>query len=398
MQRDLPTGWSVRPLEKVATLQRGFDLPIQVREEGEIPVYGSNGIDGWHSHSAVSGPGVITGRSGTIGSVYLEPRDYWPLNTTLYVRDFHGNDPRFVARMLESLDLRRFAASTGVPSLNRNFVHPTPVLLPPLDEQSRIAVVLDTVDEAIAKTEVAIAKLKQMRAGLLHDLLTRGLDENGQLHDPVAHPEQFQGSLLGQSPREWDVVRVGALADFINGNAFDISEWAQQGLPIIRIQNLNGEQIFNYYDGPLDPRWHIVPGELLFAWSGTRETSFGPRIWTGPPAVLNQHIFKVVENQSRVSKPFLHLLLRQNLERIAKSAHGFKDSFVHITREELTGVDVALPKPWEQKRIVSLVEAYDQLVTSEECGLTKLYSLKSGLMSDLLTGRVRVPEEIAVAS
>jgi type I restriction enzyme S subunit len=296
MQRDLPTGWSVRPLEKVATLQRGFDLPIQVREEGEIPVYGSNGIDGWHSHSAVSGPGVITGRSGTIGSVYLEPRDYWPLNTTLYVRDFHGNDPRFVARMLESLDLRRFAASTGVPSLNRNFVHPTPVLLPPLDEQSRIAVVLDTVDEAITKTEVAIAKLKQMRAGLLHDLLTRGLDENGQLHDPVAHPEQFQGSLLGQSPREWDVVRVGALADFINGNAFDISEWAQQGLPIIRIQNLNGEQIFNYYDGPLDPRWHIVPGELLFAWSGTRETSFGPRIWTGPPAVLNQHIFKVVEN------------------------------------------------------------------------------------------------------
>ena len=94
--------------------------------------------------------------------------------------------------MLESLDLKRFAASTGVPSLNRNFVHPTPVLLPPPDEQTRIAGVLDTVDEAIAKTEAVIAKLKRVRAGLLHDLLTRGLDEHGQLRDPIAHPEQFQ--------------------------------------------------------------------------------------------------------------------------------------------------------------------------------------------------------------
>src|SRR5436189_6282236 len=91
MSRNLPTGWSVRRLGTVATLQRGFDLPIQVREDGKIPVYGSNGIDGWHSRAAVSGPGVITGRSGTIGSVYFETRDYWPLNTTLYVRDFHSN-------------------------------------------------------------------------------------------------------------------------------------------------------------------------------------------------------------------------------------------------------------------------------------------------------------------
>ena len=78
-------------------------------------------------------------------------------------------------------------------------------IIPLLSEQSRIAAVLDTVDEAIAKTEAVIAKLKQVRAGLLHDLLTRGLDEHGQLRDPVAHPEQFQDSPLGWIPAEWNV-------------------------------------------------------------------------------------------------------------------------------------------------------------------------------------------------
>jgi len=246
MQCDLSTGWSVKPLEKVATLQRGFDLPVQEREEGKIPVYGSNGIDGWHSHAAVSGPGVLTGRSGTIGPVYFETRDYWPLNTTLYVRDFHGNEPRFVARMLESLDLKRFAASTGVPSLNRNFVHPTPVLLPPPDEQSRIAGVLDTVDEAIAKTEAVIAKLNQVRAGLLHDLLTSGVGEHGQLRDPIAHPEQFQDSPLGRIPHEWEIVFADDLCSQVVDCPHSTPTYVSDGIPCIRTADmLPGQLILN---------------------------------------------------------------------------------------------------------------------------------------------------------
>lgn len=185
-------------LQEAATLQRGFDLPIQLRKPGTVRVYGSNGIDGTHSDAKVTGPGVITGRSGSIGFVFYEASDFWPLNTTLYVRDFHGNLPKFIVRLLESMDLARYAASTGVPSLNRNFVHPTLVVIPPPKEQETIDQALATIDEAIRCAEPVVDKLKAMRQGLLNDLLTKGLDENGKLRDPKAHPEHFKDSSLGK--------------------------------------------------------------------------------------------------------------------------------------------------------------------------------------------------------
>ena len=158
-----PAGWRVVRLGEVATLQRGVDLPIQDRVPGSVPVYGSNGILGTHVQTLHPGPGVITGRSGSIGVVYFSTGPYWPLNTTLYVRDFHGNSERFIYYLLSQLKLERFAASTGVPSLNRNFVHPEPVPLPPLPEQRAIAAVLDSIDDAIERTEAVITVTERLR-------------------------------------------------------------------------------------------------------------------------------------------------------------------------------------------------------------------------------------------
>ncbi len=168
----VPKAWRVFALEQVATLQRGFDLPIQDRREGKIPVYGSNGIDGRHDIGKVKGPGVITGRSGSIGFVYYADSDFWPLNTTLYVRDFHGNQPKFVWLLLESLRLGRFSAATGVPSLNRNFVHPTQVAVPPPEEQERIVFVIENQNSLINSNESYLRKLKALKEGLVSDLLT----------------------------------------------------------------------------------------------------------------------------------------------------------------------------------------------------------------------------------
>ena len=92
MSRD----WVIVPLGKVVTLQRGYDLPNRLRRPGEVPIITSSGIGGTHSEAMVSGPGVVTGRYGTIGEVFYIESEFWPLNTTLFVRDFHGNDPLFV--------------------------------------------------------------------------------------------------------------------------------------------------------------------------------------------------------------------------------------------------------------------------------------------------------------
>jgi type I restriction enzyme, S subunit len=183
--------------------------------------------------------------------------------------------------------------------IKRSDLLPYEVNVPPLPEQRRIAEVLDAADVAIRQTEALVAKLKQMKQGLLHDLLTRGLDENGELRDPVAHPEQFKDSPLGRIPRGWEIRTLGSLCSLLNGLAFKPDDWSEAGLPIIRIQNLNGGTEFNYFAGRVREDYVIPPGTLLFSWSGNRGTSFGPFVWHGPPGVLNQHIFRVTPIQNR---------------------------------------------------------------------------------------------------
>jgi len=262
---------------------------------------------------------------------------------------------------------------------------------PPISEKKLIAQILDTLDTAIRKTEALIDKLKAVKQGLLHDLLTRGIDANGQLRPPQSEaPQLYKESSLGWIPREWECRTFSVLADYLNGNTFDAAAWTDRGLPIIRIQNLNGSRDFNYYAGAIQEKWHVHPGDLLFAWSGQRGVSFGARLWDGPEGVLNQHIFKVLPKESLVTRAFLYRLLRFRQMNIEDAAHGFKDSFLHVTRGELGGVSAGVPPFDEQEQIELRIAAYESKLLAEEAELGKLQKMKSGLMDDLLTGRVRV--------
>lgn len=276
-------------------------------------------------------------------------------------------------------------------TLNKAKMAEMTVQLPPITEQREIAKVLDTLDTAIHETEALIDKLKAVKQGLLHDLLTRGIDANGQLRPPQSEaPQLYKESPLGWIPKEWECREFSALAEYLNGNTFDAAAWTDSGFPIIRIQNLNGSRDFNYYAGPIQEKWHVHPGDLLFAWSGQRGVSFGARLWDGPEGVLNQHIFKVLPKESLVSKAFLYRLLRFRQVNIEDAAHGFKDSFLHVTRGELGGVNAGVPPLDEQERIELRIAAYESKLLAEEAELGKLQSMKTGLMGDLLTGRVRV--------
>lgn len=119
----LPQGWSFAPLEQFLVLQRGFDLPKSKRGEGAVPVFSASGFHGGHSEAKVTAPGVVTGRSGTIGQVHLIMEDYWPLNTTLYVREFRRAGPAYALLLLRRLDLAQHASGAAVPTLNRNHIH-----------------------------------------------------------------------------------------------------------------------------------------------------------------------------------------------------------------------------------------------------------------------------------
>lgn len=141
--------WIDTTLGGILTLQRGFDLPVQDRGGGLYPVVASNGVVGLHDVYKVDPPGVVIGRSGSIGGGQFIDTPFWPLNTTLYVVDFKGNDPKFCYYLLRSIDFSGFNVGSGVPTLNRNHIHPLPVLCPPYGEQRCIGAVLGALDDKI---------------------------------------------------------------------------------------------------------------------------------------------------------------------------------------------------------------------------------------------------------
>ncbi|WP_120075885.1 restriction endonuclease subunit S [Aurantiacibacter odishensis] len=157
----LPEGWTMKAAGDVATLQRGFDLPVQDRQDGVVPIFAANGSVGTHSVHKVEGPGVVTGRSGSLGNVHFVEENFWPLNTALWVKDFHGNEPKWVSRLLRWMRLEQYTRGVGVPTLNRNLVHEIEIPVPPLDEQKRIAAILDQADELRRKRQRAIDRLNQ---------------------------------------------------------------------------------------------------------------------------------------------------------------------------------------------------------------------------------------------
>lgn len=154
----------------VVKMQRGFDLPVQERKsDGMIPVYGSNGVLGYHDISKVKGGGVITGRSGTIGKVFYEKGEFWPLNTTLFSLNSHGNDVVYLKYLLELFDLSRFTEGTGVPTLNRNKFHDELIIDVPLDEQERFADFVERVDQQKQTVQQSLEKLELMKKALMQE-------------------------------------------------------------------------------------------------------------------------------------------------------------------------------------------------------------------------------------
>lgn len=165
--------WEMMTIRDFAPLQRGFDLPTRQIKSGNYPVVYSNGILNHHESYQVRGPGVVTGRSGTIGNVTYVPENYWPHNTSLWVTDFKGNDPKFVFYVYGRLKFERFSSGSGVPTLNRNDVHDFEITAPTdRREQSAIAGVLDDMDFELRTLQDRRTKTAHLKQAMMQELLT----------------------------------------------------------------------------------------------------------------------------------------------------------------------------------------------------------------------------------
>ena len=273
----------------------------------------------------------------------------------------------------------------------------------------RIAYVLDTVDKAIAKTEAVIAKLKQVRAGMLHDLLTCGLDENGQLRDPIAHPEQFKDSTLGRIPTAWSVLPLEALLDHVPnpirsgpfGSALLKQELKPSGIPLLGIDNVHVERFaadfirFVGYDKYLElKRYTVRPRDLMITIMGTvgRCCVVPESIGT---ALSSKHVWTITLDVSRYLPDIACWQINYApwiLKQLRKDEQG--GVMASIRSETLRSLMFPVPSPSEMKAFEQMLYALNGIINREKESLHKLESIKPGLMTDLLTGTVRVPEDV----
>lgn len=248
-----------------------------------------------------------------------------------------------------------------------------PIALPRPPEQQKIADCLSSLDELIAAQTQKVEALKSYKKGLMQQLFPRA----GETRPRLRFPEFLNTG-------EWEARTIGDMFRLINGYAFKPEDWKQAGTPIIRIQNLNDPSAkFNYSQAPVPERNRIETGDLLFAWSGTLGSSFGARIWNGPPGILNQHIFKVLMDERQITSPFSLLVLSRVEEDIAKKAHGFKSSFVHVKKSDLVDVELLLPSLPEQQCVASCLIRFSDLITAETQKLEALKIHKKGLIQQL---------------
>lgn len=220
--------WREAALGDVIELKRGYDLPRQARSPGVVPIVSSSGVSGYHSEAKVPAPGVVTGRYGTLGEVFYVSEDFWPLNTTLYVRDFKGNDPRFVGYFLRSIDFLAYSDKAAVPGVNRNHLHQARVFYPgDPAEQHQIASILGSLDDKIELNRRMNETLEAMARALFKSWFVdfdpvrakiEGHQPSGMDNETAAlFPDSFDDSVLGEIPKGWAVMQIGEAVKAVGG-------------------------------------------------------------------------------------------------------------------------------------------------------------------------------------
>jgi type I restriction enzyme S subunit len=264
------------------------------------------------------------------------------------------------------------------------------------EDRAGLVAVLDAADEAIAKTEALIAKLKSIKQGLLHDLLTRGLDHNGELRDPDRHPEQFKETPLGRIPRKWAVVRVGELFEVQLGKMLSAASTRGRS-PYAYLANRNvqwdrvdvsGVEAMDFSEHERQ-KFALRYGDLLVCEGGEVGRT---AIWYEeiPNCYYQKAIHRLRPLNNTVIPEYFVLFMRVAAERGIILNYTSQTSIAHLTREKFSRMPVFLPPLTEQRTMVGTMASLNSRIRHEQDYVQKLKCVKAGLMQDLLTGRVRV--------
>lgn len=389
------SNWISGKLGDFIQLQRGYDLPEYDREQGNVPVVTSSGISGTHSIAKVKGPGVVMGRYGTLGNIYYVEDDYWPHNTTLFVKNFGGNDPRFIAYFLRTLHYQAHSDKSSVPGLNRNDLYTISVAIPSLPEQKDIARILGALDDKIELNRRMNATLEATARALFKSWFVdfdpvrakaEGRQPEGMDAETAAlFPDDFEESALGLIPVGWRVSTVGDEFKIIMGQS-----------PPGDTYNENGEGM-PFYQGRRDFGFRF-PTQRVYCTRPTRFAEAGDTLVSVRAPVGDLNMALVPCSIGRGVGAMRHRSDSRSFTYYA--AHFLKPYFDYYNGEgtvfgAINSADFRkIPFLYVPSALVEqfdrLVSAFDDSIENNERSNVSLAETRDTLLPKLISGEVRV--------
>ncbi|MHB1346242.1 MAG: restriction endonuclease subunit S [Candidatus Humimicrobiaceae bacterium] len=361
----IPNEWKILKIENILSLEYGKGLTSKHRKGNKYPVYGSNGIIGHNSEYLIKGPGIVVGRKGTIGSVILANINYWPIDTTYYIK-LKGTeiDLGWLSNKLLTLGLSKLNMATGTPGLNRDLVYGLNVSIPSLQEQKKIAEILSAVDHSIEKTDESITKTERLKKGLMHELFTKG----------IGHKE-FKETEIGKIPREWKAIKIENLLSLEYGSGLTDRERKGSEYPVYGSNGIIGYNSEYLVDGP-----GIIVG---------RKGTIGSIKWS-------EVNFWPIDTTYYVKLKELKINLRwlsYKLYTLRLSKLNMATGTPGLNRDSVYKLKISVPLFQEQQKIAEILSSIDERIQMLKEKKNKLERVKKGLMNELLTGRIRVKVE-----
>ncbi|MCK2097070.1 restriction endonuclease subunit S [Thauera aromatica] len=396
------------------TLQRGFDITKANQRSGTVPVISSGGVSSFHDTAIRSGPGVVLGRKGVVGSVWFIRTDYWPHDTTLWVKDFRGNNPRFVYYFFKSLapTITTLDVGSANPTLNRNHVHPLEIRWPPLSEQRAIAHILGTLDDKIELNRRTNETLEAMARALFKAWFVdfepvraklEGRWQRGQsLPGLPAHlydlfPDRLVESELGEIPEGWRVSTIGGEVSVCGGATPSTKEpefweggshcWATpKDLSALQFPVLMDTDRKITDAGLAKIGSGLLPGGTVLLSS---RAPIGYLAIAEVPTAINQG-FIAMRCDGVLPNVFVLQWCRENMDAIVGNANG--STFQEISKSNFRPIPIVVPPEPVLAGFRRSADVLHLKLVENERESRCLAQLRDTLLPKLISGELRVPD------
>jgi type I restriction enzyme S subunit len=382
--------------------QRGYDLPKSDFKSGIVPVISSNGILGYHNEVKVKAPGITIGRSGTVGLPHYIETDFFPHNTSLFVKNFKGNDTKYIFYLLKNLKLNDRKSGSGVPTMNRNHLHPLKIkAYTNITDQQKIASVLSSLDKKIELNNKINKELEAM-AKTLYDYWFVQFDfpgENGKPYKSSDGKMVYDEELKREIPEGWNIGKISDYCVSVGGFAFKSTWWTNKGTAVIKIKDIQENNTIslvdlsyvNLNDKSIDNKFKAVPGNVLIAMTGATVGKYAIIPFTNEYLYINQRVgyFNLGKNPLK-KLPFLINSLHQKYfrEQVFILANGAAQP--NISNEQINNIKLIKPSSIIIDKFNSKLESfYSQILLNQRENL-ELSKLRDWLLPMLMNGQVKV--------